>query len=205
MKMKPLVGACLLLLTLCVSASEEKKSSFGAGIRISYFGIPNALLDMVFYEHPQLQGKAFAFEAHSYGEKGPQSVFSGIYCLEYNRMSGEGFFRVEQSDPHRYFCSGEITQISFTATILLHIFPSSPIHPYIGSGIGIGRMSISAEGTAQDELGTTIRKTVLEKIFIPVGHIPVGIMGNINDKFVLRVEAGFKNGFYFGGSMAIVF
>jgi hypothetical protein len=205
MKMKPLVGACLLLMSISISANEVKISRFGAGIRVSSFGIPNAILDLVFYEHPQLQGTAFAFEVHSYGEKGPQSVFSGIYCLEYNRMSGEDFFRVEQSDDHRYFGSGEITQINFTATILMHIFPSSPIHPYIGGGIGIGRISISAEGIAQDELGTTIRKTVLEKLFVPVGHIPIGIMGNIADKFILRAEAGFKNGFYFGGSLVVNF
>jgi hypothetical protein len=203
--MKPLVGACLLLLNISISASEVKISHFGAGIRISSFGIPNALLDLIFYEHPQLQGTALAFEAHSYGEKGPQSIFSGIYCLEYNRMSGEDFFRLEQSDPHRYFGSGEITQINFTATILMHIFPSSPIHPYFGAGIGIGRINISAEGTAQDELGTTIHETYLKKTFMPVGHIPIGIMGNIADKFILRVEAGFKNGFYFGGSVVLNF
>ena len=200
-----LLGACLLLLNISISASEVKISRFGAGIRVSSFGIPNALLDLVFYEHPQLKGTAIAFEAHSYGEKGQRSVFSGIYCLEYNHMSGEDFFRLEQSDTHRYFGSGEITQINFTATILMHIFPSSPIHPYVGAGIGIGRISISAEGTTQDELGTTIHKTVLEKRFLPVGHIPIGIMGNIADKFILRAEAGFKNGFYFGGSVVINF
>ena len=30
-------------------------------------------------------------------------------------------------------------------------------------------------------------------------------MGNINDKFLFRVEAGFKNGFYFGGSLVVNF
>ena len=66
-------------------------------------------------------------------------------------------------------------------------------------------MSIWAEGSYQDELGTTIRDTYQKKIFVPVGHIPVGIMGNINDKFLLRAEAGFKNGFYFGGSVSSTF
>jgi hypothetical protein len=202
MKIK-LLGVCLWLMMANLSAEAMKTPSFGAGIRISSFGIPNALLDLAFFEHPQLRGTSFAFEAHSYGEKGPQSVFSGIFSFEYNRMSGEGFFRVEQSDPHRYSGSGEITQISFTATILMHIFPSSPIHPYLGGGIGVGRISISAEGTAQDELGTTIRETYLKKTFIPVGHIPVGIIGNIDNKYILRAEAGFKNGFYFGGSFVV--
>jgi hypothetical protein len=203
MKIK-LLGVCFLLLNLCINANEVKIFRFGAGIKYSSFGIPNALLDMVFYEHPQLNGTAFTFETHSYGEKGPKSVFSGIYCLEYSHMSGEGFFRVEQYD-HRLFGSGEITQINFTATILMHIFPSSPIHPYIGGGIGIGRLSIFAEGSYMDELGTTIRESTDKKLFVPVGHIPIGIIGNIADKIILRAEAGFKNGFYFGGSMVINF
>ena len=141
---------------------------------------------------------------HSYGERGPRSIFSGVYCLEYSRLSGEGYFRVEQFN-NRLFGSGEVTQVNFTATILMHIFPSSPIHPYIGGGIGIGSMSIFAEGTYQDELGTTIRDSFNKKLIVPVGHIPVGIMGNINDKYLFRVEAGFKNGFYFGGSVVVNF
>lgn len=202
--MKPLVGTCLLLLNISTSASEVKISRFGAGIRISSFGIPNALLDLIFYEHPQLKGTALAFETHSYGEKGPQSVFSGVYCLEYSRIFGEGYWRVENYDT-RIFGSDEMTQINFTATILMHIFPSSPIHPYIGIGFGIGRLNIYAEGSYMDKLGTTIHETYLKKTFMPVGHIPVGVMGNIADKFILRTEAGFKNGFYFGGSVVINF
>jgi hypothetical protein len=203
MKIK-FLGAFLLLLNVGISASELKIFHFGAGAKYGSFGIPNALLDLIFYEHPQLKGTAYAFEIHSYGEKGPKSVFSGIYSLEYNRMSGEGYFRVNQFD-NRLFGSGEITQISFTATILMHIFPSSPIHPYIGGGIGIGRLSIFAEGSYMDELGTTIRKSVIEKLFLPVGHIPIGIMGNFADRLIVRAEAGFKNGFYFGGSLVINF
>lgn len=203
MKTKLLL-ACSMLLSISLTAGEMKTSRFGAGFRGGPFGIPNAMLDLVFYEHPQLKGTTLAFEVHSYGEKGPQSVFSGIYCLEYSRMSGSGYFRNEQFN-NRLFGSGEITQINFTATILMHIFPSSPIHPYIGGGIGIGRISIFAEGSYMDELGTTIRQTIVEKLFLPVGHIPIGIMGNIADKFILRAEAGFKNGFYFGGSLVVNF
>jgi hypothetical protein len=198
------LGVCLLLMTVGLGAGEVKISHFGAGIKYGTFGVPNALLDLVFYEHPQLKGNTFAFEIHSYGEKGPRSVFSGIYSLEYSRMEGNGYFRNEQYN-NRLFGSGEITQISFTATILMHIFPSSPLHPYIGGGIGIGRLSIFAEGSYTDELGTTIRKSVIEKLFLPVGHIPIGIMANIDDKFILRAEAGFKNGFYFGGSVVVNF
>jgi hypothetical protein len=198
------LGILLLLGCMGINADEAKISQFGAGIRGGTFGIPSALLDLIFFEHPQLKGNSFAFEIHSYGNKGPKSVFSGIYSLEYSRMEGNGYFRNEQFN-NRLLGSGEITQISFTATILMHIFPSSPIHPYIGGGIGIGRMSIWAEGVHKDELGTTIRDTFEKKTFVPVGHIPVGVMGNIKDKFLVRMEIGFKNGFYFGGSVVVNF
>lgn len=197
-----LLAACLLFVGMAVSADAERVPRFGVGFRMASFGVPNSLLDLFLYEHPQIEGTSYAFEAHSYGDKGPRSVFSGIYCLEYSRMAGSGYFRVEQYN-NRLFGSGEISQISFSATILLHMFPSSPIHPYIGGGIGIGRISIFAEGSYVDEVGTVIRKTVLEKLFLPVGHIPVGFVANFSDRFILRGEAGFKNGFYFGGSLMI--
>ena len=203
MKTKMLVFL-LIVLAVTLPAAGGKVYHYGTGIRISSFGLPNALLDLAFYEHPQLAGTAMSFEIHSFGEKGPQSIFSGVYSLEYSRIAGEGYFRVEQYN-NRLFGSGEITQLNFTATILMHIFPSSPIHPYIGAGIGIGSMSIFADGAYQDELGTTIRDSIQKKLIVPVGHIPVGIIGNIMDKFLIRAEAGFKNGFYFGGSVAINF
>ncbi len=202
--MKKGILLSLLVLWCAILPGADKVFHFGAGVRVSSFGFPNALLDLALYEHPNLSGTAMSFELHSYGEKGPRSVFSGIYCLEYSRLSGEGLWRVENYD-NRVFGSGEVTQINLTATILMHIFPSSPIHPYIGGGIGIGRMSIWAEGSYQDELGTTIRDTYQKRTFVPVGHLPVGIMGNIRGKVLLRVEAGFKNGFYFGGSAAVNF
>ena len=199
-----LILVLIALLAISLPAAGTKVFRYGTGVRLSSFGFPNALLDLALYEHPQLTGSAMSFEFLSYGDKGPRSVFSGVYCLEYSRISGEGYWRVENYDT-RIFGSGEVTQLNFTATILMHIFPSSPIHPYIGGGIGLGRMSIWAEGVHQDELGTTIRGTYQKKAVVPVGHIPVGIMGNINDKFLLRAEAGFKNGFYFGGSIVINF
>lgn len=194
----------VLLFVMTTGLPAAQAYRFGTGVRVSSFGVPNALLDLAFFEHPQLAGMAYAFELQSYGDKGPQSVFSGIYSLEYSHIYGEGNYRIERGD-RRFFGAGEITQLSATATVLMHVFPSSPIHPYIGAGIGIGHLSIWAEGSYQDELGTTIRDSFQRKMFVPVGHIPIGVMANIRDKFLLRAEAGFKNGFYFGGSVTINF
>jgi len=176
----------------------------GAGIRISSFGIPNELIDLLIYEHPTISGHAFALEYRSYGEKGPKSVFSGLYCLEYSKMSGTGYWRVEQYNK-KLDSTGEISQISLTATIIMNLFPSLPVHPYIGAGIGISAASIFTEGVYTDELGTEIRDSYKANKVLPVGHIPVGLMINIASKIEIRIEGGFKNGFYFGGAVAYNF
>ncbi len=202
MKAKTLLLAAALL-AAALPAAAAGISRTGVGVRFSAFGVPNALLDLALDEHPRLAGNAFSFEIHSYGKKGPKSALSGMYCLEYNRISGEGYFRVEEEDK-RFSGSGEVTQVNFTATLLVNFFPAAPVHPYIGVGIGVGRMSVWAEGS-YTEHGITIRDTYEKKAFVPVGHIPVGITGNINDRCLIRAEAGFKNGFYFGGSLVINF
>lgn len=193
----------LVLLASCLPAAQGRVPRFGAGIRFASFGLPDALLDLAFFEHPRLKGSSYSFEVHSYGKKGPRSALSGVYCLEYSRLQGEGIWRVDESDP-RVTGSGEATQVNFTATLLVHILPSSPVHPYLGCGIGVGRISIWAEGSYTNEFGT-LRETYEKKTFLPVLHLPLGISGSINDKVMVRVEAGFKNGFYFGGGLGLYF
>jgi hypothetical protein len=195
-----------LLLAVLVSslpAAPGKTPRFGAGVRFSSFGLPDALLDLALDEHPRLWGNSYSFEIHSFGKNGPRSALSGVYCLEYSRMDGAGVWRVDDSDP-LVSGSGEATQVNFTASLLVHVFPSSPVHPYLGGGIGVGRISVWAEGTYTNEFGT-LRETYEKKTFLPVIHFPVGIIANFNDKFLARVEAGFKNGFYFGGGLVLNF
>lgn len=198
----------VLLLGLVVfpawSADFGLTPTTSVGLKFASFGIPNQLLDLLLYEHPQISGTAMGLEIRSYGEKGLKSVFSGLYCFEYSKMSGEGPWRYNQQD-RQLNGSGEVVQISVTASILLHMFPSFPVHPYIGAGIGIGRISIWSEGSYQDEFGTTIKDSTNQSYIVPVGHIPIGITANIMDKVEIRLEGGFKNGFYFGGSASYIF
>ena len=198
----------VLIIPLTAQESEEptarKIANFGAGIRVGYFGIPNPLLDLFLYEHPNLSGSSFAFELRSFGAKGPKSVFSGVYSFEYSTMEGAGPWRINQDD-RRLDATGEISQLSLTATVVLNVFPMFPVNPYIGAGIGVGRIQISAQGSYKDELGTEIKDTYLTSRFIPIGHIPVGVRFNIKDKVEIRVEGGFKNGFYFGGGLVYIF
>lgn len=176
----------------------------GIGVRGSAFGIPNQILDLFIYEHPEIRGESFAIEIRSYGSKGPRSVFSGVYSLEYSKMDGEGPWSDEEG--HRTLNGvGEVKQLSFTATVLMNIFPSSPIHLYIGAGLGVGRISIWYEGNYVDELGTVISDSYEENRIIPVGHVPVGVIINYRDKIELRIEGGFKNGFYAGAGLVVNF
>ena len=187
-----------------LSSSSKKVPRTGIGIKAGVFGIPNQLLDLFVYEHPEVRGEVYSFEIRSYGTKGPKSVFSGLYSLEYSRMDGEGPWRDEQNH-RRLEGNGEITQINITATIIMSLFPNLPVHPYFGAGLGIGKVSIWYEGTYTDELGTQITERYEKDRVIPVGHVPVGIAINFKNRVLARIEGGFKNGFYLGAAININF
>jgi opacity protein-like surface antigen len=187
-----------------MSAGSVKAPRTGVGLKGGAFGIPNQLLDWFVYEHPEFRGEFYSFEIRSYGSKGPKSVFSGLYSFEYSQMRGEGPWRDKQ-EHRRLDGTGEITQLNVTATIIMSLFPGLPVHPYFGAGIGLGRVSIWYEGTYTDEVGTQINERYETKRFIPVGHVPIGIAFNFKNRFVARIEGGFKNGFYVGAALTINF
>jgi hypothetical protein len=188
----------------CGLAMAKKVPHTGVGVRAGAFGIPNQLLDLFIYEHPDIKGQSYAFEIRSYGSKGPKGVFSGLYSFEYSKMTGQGPWRDEQ-DHRRLDGEGEVTQLSLTATIIMNIFSRSPVHPYIGAGLGIGQIAIWYEGTYTDELGTQITDRYEKKQIIPVAHVPIGILINLKDRAEIRIEGGFKNGFYLGLGVVINF
>ncbi len=176
----------------------------GIGLRGGYFGIPDQLLDLIMFEHPGIEGKSFALEIRSYGPSGIRSFFSGLYSIEINEMRGEGLWRLSQKDS-RIEGFGEVRQANFTATIIMCLLPGLPIRPYIGGGIGIGLINLTSEVKHVDDLGTTIEESYNEKKIIPVGHLPVGIIFNPSRKIEIRAETGFKNGFYFSGTVVFAF
>ncbi|MDY0297214.1 MAG: hypothetical protein RB296_07850 [Acidobacteriota bacterium] len=204
MKKTLTIALVLLAATALEAAGNLRPPRSGVGLRVSAFGVPGVLLDPFLYEHPQVSGQAFTFEVRSYGNKGLRSVFSGVFALEYSHLEGSGFWREEQQDVRKEG-GGEINQLSLTATVLLHIFPSLPVHPYVGAGIGIGRVSIWSEGVHRDELGTEVRDTYKETMVIPVGHLPVGLIARLSPRFEIRLEGGFKNGFYLGAGVVYTF
>jgi hypothetical protein len=202
--MKKIFSFLILIIIIYSPLKPGNSLSTGVGLKFGYFGIPGQLLDIFLFEHPGISGSTIALEVRNYGPKGPGSVFSGLYTIEYSTMKGEGLWRVSQNGA-RVEGNGVIDQINFTATIIMSLFPKLPVHPYIGGGIGIGYISMSSEGKHIDELGTIVEETFKDKKVIPVGHLPVGIMLNFDNKIEMRIEGGFKNGFYFSGSIVYNF
>lgn len=176
----------------------------GVGLRISGFGIPNSVMDMIFYEHPKISGTSYCFEFRTFGPDGPASVFSGVFALEYSKMAGDGPYRLMKGDT-LVNMAGEVSQISASATVIMSVFPNFPVSPYIGAGIGIGRVAIWYEKVLTDELGTEIKDSDHISSIFPFGHIPIGIAINVMNRGEIRVETGFKNGFYFGGGIVYYF
>jgi hypothetical protein len=207
-KLKQIVVMTTVVLMMIIGgrslAAAQKAPGLGMGFRGGAFGVPNRLVDYFIYEHPEIRGESYSFEIRSYGVKGPKSLFVGLYSLEYSKMSGEGPWRDEQ-EHRRLDGRGEITQLTLTAAIIMNIFPSSPVHPYFGLGLGVGKISIWYEGTYTDELGTEITDRYDEDRFIPVLHVPVGIRLNFKNRVDVRFEGGFRNGFYLGAGLTFNF
>ncbi len=181
------------------------RPSGGVGFKAGAFGVPNILLDQFLYEYPEISGQSFAFEIRSYGDRGTNSTITRVYGFEYSSVAGEGPWR-EKEHHQRKMGIGEATQFSFTVTWLINMFPSWPVHPYIGGGIGVGRATFWAEGSyTEPSSGYEIKETYNESLIVPVLHIPIGIAATLGDRTELRVEGGFKNGFYLGGALAYLF
>jgi opacity protein-like surface antigen len=206
---KKIKSAIIVLLMVMVGggflqSSSKKALRTGIGFKGGAFGIPDRLLDLFIYEHPRINGQFYSFDIHSYGAKGPRSIFSGVYSLEYSKMTGTGPWRDEQNH-RRLEGSGEISQVSLTATIIMSLFPNLPVHPYFGAGLGVGKISIWYEGTYTDEVGTQITDRYEDDRIIPVAHVPIGIALHFKDRVTVHIEGGFKNGFYLGAALTINF
>lgn len=192
-----------ILILIWLAPQVSAKNLTGVGFKTGYFGLPDPLLDLIMFEHPGVEGKFYGLEIRSFGPGGKGSMFSGLYSLEYSNMRGEGYWRVSQ-DESRIEGFGQVRQASFTATIIMTLFPSFPVRPYFGGGIGIGYIHLKSDATHIDELGTTVSESFDEKRIIPVGHLPVGVLFHPARNLELRVEGGFKNGFYFSGALVLI-
>lgn len=199
-KMFRVIPVLIMILFFSSSLSAvDNIPRWAVGMKFGGFGLPNFLLDKFAYEHPTLMGHAVSFEVRSYGVKGHRSSIGALFSLEYNKMDGKGFWREEEGN-RQLDVEGELSQVNLTATVLIGIFPSFVVHPYVGFGLGVGRAYIWSEGFYTDEdPDLAVKETYVKDLIVPVVHIPLGIMINISNRVEVRIEVGFKNGFYLSG------
>lgn len=201
---KKLVIMSLLLLAAAAigpapaSASEEAPSStphWGLTLRGGAYGVPDWLLSMLFEEHPSVDGTMGGVELRYFGSSGPSGAFSVALTVDIGKTEGEGLWQEEAGDVP-VVGGGKVNLAAATLTAYFDMMPSSRLHPYIGLGLGAGY----AEGTYLRD-GEEI--TVAE--YVPVLHIPVGLILALSEHFALGVEGRVIDGISYGGFLQLRF
>ncbi len=85
---------------------------------------------------------------------------------------------------------GTLTMTAITATGCWSVFPSWPVHPCLG--LGVGGAHFSAEYAEEGE-------PVSEEGWLPVVHVPVGLAFELGEHLQLAAEARFL-GVFSGGA-----
>lgn len=206
----------ILILFFLFQAFLFSEPKFGISLKSGWFGIPKKLIDAMkldiitidgipygVVKKPYIEGGVYGFELRYYGKKGIRSGHSSILSYERNSLKGEGLW--EREIGYGIF-GGTLNSHSHTLTFSTQfdIFPSFPVHPFFGLGIGVSHLSYNVE-LLTVEGGEEIRKEGKDKVIIPVFHFPVGLRLYIGEIADLKLETGFKNGFYLIGGISFNF
>ena len=201
-KSAPLLAVSGLLLALAVTPAPAAANdsggtgpSWGVSVRGGYYGVPDWILGLLFEEHPSVDGTMIGGELRFYGNGGPSGVFSVGLTLDVGSTDGFGLWQ-ENADDTPVVGGGAVDIVAGTVTAYWDIKPSSPLHPYVGLGLGIGY----AEGTYDRE-----GEEVKVEEFVPVIHIPVGLIWNLSPRFGIGVEGRVIDGISWGGILQLRF
>ena len=186
------------------SAQESRISSarWALGVGGGWYGMPQEIMNKLVYESPALNGNTY-FIKISY-EEGIKSFVSTVFQFSfvYEKMSGSGIWQYKRSwDSIKG--SIDLTQYLLNVSAIFNFFNNLPLNPYLGIGLGIGKLNIFVRGQLvkdieveeQDEIG----------IYTPVLYTPLGLRLKIDDLFDIKAEAGFQSGFYISGILSIYF
>lgn len=206
----------ILLLVIVFKTFTYAEPKYGISLKGGWFGIPEKLIDAMkldiitidgipyaVVKKPYVEGEVYGVEFRYYGKKGIKSGYSTIISYEKNFLKGEGMW--EREIGYGIF-GGSLNSESHTLTFSTQfdLFPSFPIHPFLGLGLGASYLSYRVELLTIEE-GEETRKIGKDNLIIPVFHFPAGIRLNIGKRIDLKVETGFKNGFYFIGIFSLNF
>ena len=204
--MKKLAIMSLLLLSTAAlgpafaSASEALEASestphWGLTLRGGMYGVPDWLLGLLFEEHPSVDGTMGGVELRYFGSSGPSGAFSVALTVDVGKAEGEGVWQENAGDVP-VVGGGKVNLLAATLTAYLDIMPHSRLHPYIGLGLGAGY----AEATyIRDGEEITVDE------YVPVIHIPVGLILALSEHFAFGIEGRVINGISYGGFLQLRF
>jgi hypothetical protein len=197
-----LLAASCLFLALAVTpapagddAAGGGDPSWGVSVRGGHYGVPDWILNLLFEEHPSVDGTIVGGELRYYGNGGASGAFSVGLTVDAGSTDGFGLWQENAGDVP-VVGGGSVDIVAGTLTAYWDIKPSYPLHPFVGFGLGVGY----AEGT-YDRDG----EAVTVKEFVPVVHIPVGLIWNLGPRFGIGVEGRVIDGFSWGGILQLRF
>lgn len=171
--------------------AQSDDTSWGVLFRGGYFGLPDAVADRLFRQHPKLAGHTYGAELRYHGDGGGRGVSSIGFAVESASVDGEGIWQPEKEDRPAAF-GGKVEMLCFSVTGYWSMFPTWYVHPYVGFGLGVARL----EGEYRDDEAVTTLDT-----WMPAVHVPVGLAFEFGPTLQFSLEARVLNGIAVGGAL----
>ena len=168
---------------------------WGLVARGGLFGVPNLVADEFFAQHPDIEGAFAGAEIRYFGDGGGRGVSSIGLAIDHGEGDADGTWQADDDD-RPTVASGSVKMTAVTLTGYWSLFPSWPLHPYVGLGLGVGWF----EGEYANEDGP-----IREEGWLPVVHVPVGLALELGRALQLSAEARFIDGFTGGAALLLRF
>jgi opacity protein-like surface antigen len=172
--------------------------TWGIGARYGSMGATNWVLDAWLEKHPSVDGSATGVELRYYGKEGSKAFSSLAIPADWVNLDGNGEWQ-EKADSELLTGGADLSMQAYTITAYYDLFPSLPIHPYFGIGVGYAKLSGDVTITSSDEI-----KTWKPKELVAV-HIPVGLVLNVGKFVSVRGEVRFLDSLSYGGMVMLNF
>ena len=168
---------------------------WGLVARGGLFGVPNLVADEFFAQHPDIEGAFAGAEIRYFGDGGGRGVSSIGLAIDHGEGDADGTWQADDDDKPTV-AEGSVKMTAVTLTGYWSLFPSWPLHPYVGLGLGVGWF----EGEYANEDGP-----IREEGWLPVVHVPVGLALELGRSLQLSAEARFIDGFTGGAALLLRF
>ncbi|MCL5276366.1 MAG: OmpA family protein [Deltaproteobacteria bacterium] len=147
-----------------------------------------------------LEGSSIGVSYISYGERGPDGMFSGRYTLtyaHYHSLPNAQEFTAQNADV-----------FMFDAAEILTMFPSQPVNLYTGIGMGWGVIRVYHWGQpapgADPNSVKRLKNATRTVLPFPTIYIPIGLNVRVRD-FIISAESGIRDFPYLVGMVTYTF